>query len=106
MSIPEEVLLIDLTEAGLLDGLEREYAFHPRRKFRADFAYPAERLLIEVEGGTHSGGRHVRGEGYETDCEKYNEAVILGFRVLRFTTNMVSSRKAVKDIQKARGMIG
>jgi very-short-patch-repair endonuclease len=104
VSIPEEILFTDLTDAGLSDGLEREYVFCQTRKFRADFAYPAEKLLIEVEGGTRGGkSRHTNGDGYEKDCFKYNLAQLLGFRVLRFTTNMVASREAIKTILEARG---
>jgi very-short-patch-repair endonuclease len=46
-------------------------------------------LAVEVEGGMWTRGRHVRGEGYEGDCEKYNAAVLGGWRVLRFTTGML-----------------
>ena len=30
--------------------LKREFRFHPERKWRADFAHPASRTLIEIEG--------------------------------------------------------
>jgi very-short-patch-repair endonuclease len=59
---------------------EREYPFHPTRMWRADFAWPQIKLLVEIEGR----GRHQSFVGYKTDCEKYNEAVRLGWRVLRF----------------------
>lgn len=68
---------------------EREYRFHPTRKWRFDFAYVAEKIAIECEGGTWQGGRHTRGEGFERDCEKYNTAAVLGWRVLRFTAGML-----------------
>jgi len=75
---------------------EREYTFHPQRKWRADFALVPQRVLIEIEGGTHSGGRHVRPGGYEKDCEKYNAATVGGWRVLRFTSRMVRSGEALQ----------
>lgn len=31
-------------------------------------------------------GRHTQGAGYTKDCEKYNEAVSMGWRVFRVTT--------------------
>lgn len=67
--------------------LETEFRFHPARKWRADFAHPASRTLIEVEGGIflRSGGRHNRGSGYADDAEKYLEAALNGWRVLRLT---------------------
>lgn len=67
--------------------LEREYQFHPARKWRADFAHMGSRTLIEIEGGIfmRTGGRHTRGGGYAKDAEKYLEAVLLGWTVLRLT---------------------
>ncbi len=67
--------------------LEREFRFHPERKWRADFAHPGSRTLIEVEGGIFlkGGGRHSRGTGYANDAEKYLEAALHGWTVLRLT---------------------
>lgn len=63
----------------------RQFGFHPTRRWRFDFAWPAQRVALEMEGGTFTGGRHVRGLGYEMDIEKYNNAVVLGWAVLRAT---------------------
>lgn len=103
MSIPEEVLLVDLIESHLLDGMVREFHFSKERGWRSDFAWPGEKLLVEVEGGTFGKSRHTSGTGYRADCEKYNAATLAGFRVLRFTTDMVASKEAIRDIQKALG---
>ena len=67
--------------------LEREVRFHPTRKWRADFAHLPTRTLIEIEGGIflRKGGRHNRGAGYAKDAEKYLEAVMEGWTVLRLT---------------------
>ncbi len=62
-----------------------EFKFHPTRKWRADFAIPSAKLLIEVDGGAWSGGRHTRGSGFIADQEKTNAAACLGYRVLRYT---------------------
>jgi very-short-patch-repair endonuclease len=74
---------------------EREYAFAPKRKWRFDFAFPVSKVAVEIEGGTWSGGRHSRGPGFEADCFKYSEAAALGWRVIRVTTEMVSSSLAI-----------
>ena len=77
-----------------LDGpeLEREYRFDPERRWRADFAHPESRTLIEIEGGTWGYGRHNRAQGYAADCEKYNAAQLAGWTVFRLTTEMVDVR--------------
>jgi very-short-patch-repair endonuclease len=68
---------------------EAEYRFHPQRRWRFDFFLPEHRIAIEVEGGTWTRGRHVRGKGFESDLRKMNEATKMGIRVFKFTTNMV-----------------
>jgi very-short-patch-repair endonuclease len=67
--------------------LEREVRFHASRLWRADFAHVASRTLIEIEGGIFipGGGRHSRGAGYAKDAEKYLEAVLAGWTVIRLT---------------------
>ena len=68
--------------------------------WRFDFAWPEQRLAVEVEGGSLSRGRHNRAEGFEEDCRKYNSAVRLGWRVLRYTTDMVTRGQAIADLVK------
>jgi hypothetical protein len=36
--------------------LEKEFRFHPVRKWRADFAHLPSRTLIEIEGGIYVNG--------------------------------------------------
>ena len=79
----------------------REFQFHPVRKWRFDFAWPDKLLAAEFEGGTFVRGRHTRGKGFEADCEKYNRAVLHGWRVLRFTAKHVKSGEAVRTIEAA-----
>jgi len=57
-------------------------------------------LAIEIEGGIWSRGRHTRGKGYHQDCEKYNEATILGWRILRFTPGELKRGIAALTIQR------
>lgn len=81
---------------------EKEYKFHPTRKWRFDFCLVAEKIAIELEGGIFIKGRHVRGVGYQKDCEKYRAAVLLGWRVLRYTTNEVAAdpEMIIRDIKE------
>lgn len=80
----EESFRRQATAHGIPAWVE-EHRFDASRRWRFDFAWPSRMLAVEVEGGTHSGGRHTRGSGYAADCEKYNEAQLQGWRVLRFT---------------------
>ena len=78
---------------------EQEFEFHPKRKWRADFHLVGKKILVEVEGAIWSGGRHTRGKGYIGDMEKYNAATMMGFQVLRFSTDQVKSGLAVRQIE-------
>ncbi len=77
---------------GGLTIAAREFKFLDDRKFRFDFAWPDELVAVEIEGGTFSGGRHTRGKGFATDCEKYNLAVFHGWSILRYVAADLKSR--------------
>lgn len=94
----EESLALQIRAAGLPEPA-REYRFAPPRRWRADFAWPAHRLLVEVEGGIWSGGRHTRGQGYLDDCTKYNEAAVAGWRLLRVCDRHLQSGEAMRWIK-------
>jgi len=79
----------------------REFRFAPTRRFRADFAYPEKRLLIEVDGGGFVAGRHTRGAGFATDCEKQSLAAVLGWRVIRVTPAQIDDGRAIEWIRQA-----
>ena len=78
----------------------RQHRFHPTRRWLLDFAWPDRKVAVEVDGGTWSGGRHTRGAGFETDCEKLNEAAIMGWRVLRVTGTMVKDGRAIEYVNR------
>ncbi len=82
---------------------KREFRFWEGRRFRFDFFFESHMLAVEVEGGTWVHGRHSRGAGFAKDCIKYNEAVILGFKVLRFPSEQVKSGEAIATIKRAIG---
>jgi len=98
----EGLFLFQIRAVGLPEP-ETQYRFASPRRWRFDIAYPDRRLAAEIEGGTWTGGRHVRGSGFEKDCEKYNEAVLQGWRVFRFTGGMVDSGEAIKMWERAVG---
>ena len=79
---------------------EAEYRFHPTRRWRFDYSFPANMLAIEIEGGAFSRGRHTRGSGFVADMEKYNEGAVMGWRILRFTPDQVKRGMAALVIKR------
>jgi very-short-patch-repair endonuclease len=102
MSDGENVLAEQLDYCAIT-GWKRQHRFHPVRAWRFDFAWPEAMLAVEVEGGTWARGRHTRGSGFAADCIKYNEAALLGWCVLRFTTEQVQDGTALTYIEMALG---
>ncbi len=99
--IPADVTLLVQLDWAKLPVPEREARFHPTRRWRFDFAWPEQKVAVEVEGGVYVQGRHSRGKGYEADIEKYNEAALLGWTVLRCTPRQVNSGQTVEWIRRA-----
>ena len=113
----EEILANQIAFAGLLEPL-REYRFAAHtvgigpglrlrlavvnlKDWRFDFAWPAQMLAVEIEGGIWKVGRHTRGRGFTDDCRKYNEALLMGWRVLRVVGEWVRSGEALALIERA-----
>ena len=94
-----DTLALILRAYGMAEWFDREYKFHPTRKFRADFAAPRYRLLIEVDGGQWKagGGRH----NTDADRAKLNEAAAMGWRVLRFSPAMLQDPDGVVRVIRA-----
>lgn len=103
-----ELKLTDHLEMGhLLDGSEVDYHFDPDRDWNFDRAWPALRIAYEVDGGNRMAviskktgrpvaiGRHTLSEDYS----KLNKAVELGWRVFRFTPEMINSGEAFATMQ-------
>ena len=80
------------------ENIVSEYKFHESRKWRFDFALPSIKVAIEINGGTyqerggHNWGKHMVG-----DYEKWNAATMMGWRVLLFTSDMLT-KKAAADV--------
>lgn len=72
----------------------REYRFAPPRKWRFDYAWVAEKVALEIEGGLWIQGRHNRAPGMIKDMEKYNTATFMGWRVFRFVPQELKNAKA------------
>lgn len=92
--------LTRITQAGLPEP-ELERRFHPRRRWRFDLAWPAQKVAVEIEGGTWVNGRHTRPAGYAGDLEKYNSAALAGWLVLRYTPDQITSGEFTGDVETA-----
>jgi very-short-patch-repair endonuclease len=82
-TVPPRDPFIALLKSERFPVPETEYRFHPVRKFRFDYAWPNEKVALEVEGGVWNRGAHGRGTGIVRDMEKYNLAATMGWKVLR-----------------------
>ena len=83
--------------------LEKEFRFHPVRKWRADFAHLPSRTLIEIEGGIYVNGRHNRGAGFAADLEKYLEAGLSGWRLIRLGPNELTGETIARLVTLVNG---
>lgn len=98
---PEDELSSQLTAAGIMH--ERQFAFLPGRKFKADFHIRQAGLLVEIDGGifqrsvlkiarsgkpymTKSG--HSSPVGIKIGMERLNEAALLGYYQMRFPNKL------------------
>jgi len=94
----EEEMAFHLKLLGLKDIYQREYKFCPDRKWRFDFCLPKQKIAIEVEGGLFIPGGHSTGKGIMRDMEKYNWAVVHGWKVLRYTNGTIPN--VIKDLKQ------
>lgn len=84
------------------EDFQERYAKSKRSKrYRADFALPQARSLIEIQGGTYMRGRHVSGSGYDRDARKYNLAMISGWKVYLLTSTTATDATWIEKIGKA-----
>jgi hypothetical protein len=107
----ESDLAWQLTAEGI--RYDTEFKFHAGRRWRFDFIIDyrmvgdeIRRIAVECEGLTSYGnhlGRHQSARGFAADCEKYNTAVALGWRVLRVTAEHIKSGQAIEWIKTLLG---
>lgn len=83
-----------------------QFKFHPERRWRFDFGFPAELVVVDVDGGIfaaengNEAGRHARGAGIVAGFEKRNAAAELGFVVLCYGPPQVRSGEAATQIER------
>lgn len=93
----------------------KEHRFHPTRRWSFDYAFIAERLAVEYEGGMFSGtgakrcalckrlpsAGHFAINRIKTDAEKYNTAATMNWAVIRVLPTMVDDGTAIETIKRA-----
>lgn len=82
-----------------------EYEFAKPRKYRADVSINVttikglQKILIEYEGLVSNKSRHTTLTGYTNDCDKYNLATSLGYKVYRYTAlNYKNIHELIKSL--------
>jgi hypothetical protein len=78
----------------------RQFKFHPKRRWKTDFAFPDLKIIIECEGGVFTRGRHTSPVGFTADCLKYDHAAAMGFFVYRFTGAQIRSGDAIAFLEE------
>ena len=70
-----------------------EHRFHVKRLWRFDYAWLEWKVALEVEGLQRPGkkSRHTTNSGYIGDMEKYNEAALDGWLVIRVVPSQLYS---------------
>lgn len=101
-----ERLMDALIEEEKLPTPIREFRLTPERRWRCDYVWITDKikLILEVEGAVWTKSRHTTGKGFTADCEKYNEAALLGFTVLRVTKYHLISGQAIEWVKRALGI--
>ena len=97
---PRPISLNNLSTMFKVLGLEplTEYRFCDRR-WRFDYAFFREKIAVEYEGLFSAKSRHTSIKGFINDCEKYNTAAMMGWRVFRITAVNVKDGSALRILE-------
>ena len=101
--------LVQEIELSGLPTPRREYLFHAERKWRFDLDWKPHGYLVacEVDGGIWmqtSTGRpkgHAHPIRFQQDLEKFNEAALYGWLVIRVTPPMIQDGRALDWLKRA-----
>ncbi len=80
--------------------VEEEFKFCPTRKFKADWKVTKgdKFCLVEYEGINSTKSRHTSLVGFSKDCQKYNLANVMGYKILRYT--VLNFNDVISDLEK------
>ena len=92
----EALFWLQLRAAGIQQHFVQQLKAVPGRQFVFDFACPAARFLVEVQGGNWTHGAHSRPLGLRRDYDKANLAQRHGWRIFQFDTEQVETGAALE----------
>jgi len=98
-SILENLMATQIRQAGLPKP-QREFVAIPGRRYRWDFAWTDQKLLLEINGSTFCVGGHSTGVGLDRDYEKSSLAAVHGWFTMSFSGKQVKSGLALKLLQQ------
>jgi len=98
-----EIMLDDQMCLAGLPAPEAEFSAIEGRRYRWDFAWPNQKVLVEVQGAVWVKGGHSTGTGITRDAEKNNLAILAGWKPLIVTADHIKSGKALEWIKQALG---
>lgn len=99
-SPPESVFRALVEQAGLPAPVDQfEVMVGDRSVARADFAWPKQRLIVEIDGYAY----HSAVGAFRKDRQRQNALVLGGWRVLRFTATDVLTQptKVIAEVRRA-----
>lgn len=101
------MLLSQMEGSGLPDAERQCRQPWPGRRFRGDFCFHEQRLVVEVQGGTWAGrnSAHTSGVGFRDDCVKRALALLSGYRVLTVESSQVRDGTALAWIKQLVGEV-
>ena len=97
----EHLTFMRLLDVNFIPRPEREFRFHPVRKFKFDYAFKEYKVALELEGGVFTKQAHGSVTGVLRDIEKYSLAASLGWRIVRCIPSKLNTSKTIQLIKDA-----
>ena len=96
-----DVIIVAWLREHKIPPPEVEYEYAKPRRFRADYAWVEQRLLLEVEGGIYTRQAHGSISGILNDIERSQQAAMNGYRVFKVQPDDLLRTDTARMIQVA-----
>ena len=97
----ERRLSQQLAEHPEIPAAQRNYFFLPDRDLELDYAWPALRVGVEIQGQAH----RIKGK-FRRDIEKRALAMLAGWRVLELDGHSIRSGRGLEWLKALLGQVG